>query len=135
LNSQSHNLSQFLSNIFLVLAYNTLYSSTFNGILVGVYVTVSLVEFYMKHTLRPFNHTLTQKYSSLFSTIHVWTALTLTLAYVQTTHIHQNPSHSHYLFVFICKLTENSLFKGLLYAWMIGLPLMAISVIALPINN
>ncbi|CAD8213536.1 unnamed protein product [Paramecium octaurelia] len=67
-------------------------------ILIGAFVT-----FYKLHIEQPFNHVAMQKISSVYAALMLWSALLICF--------------SHYL--------EDIIFHGTIYAWLIGLPLIA----------
>jgi len=97
----------------LIICYIFLDSKDYIAVLVIVYLGGALITFYLIHTLAPFNHPIVQKYWSLFTTLNMWTAIMLTMGY----------------------LTEKRIFHGIIYAWAIGLPLMAFIIFWSPLER
>jgi hypothetical protein len=92
--------------ILLVFAKGT----DFQNLFLGVYFIGALITFYLFHVSSPFYHTFVSKYWSFFSAVNLWTAILVIMA----------------------KLTEVKIFHGIIYAWIIGIPLLLLIVIWSP---
>jgi len=104
-------LSIIIYEIILVIFYNFLSKPEYRAVLIALFFCGSLITFYLIHLLAPFNHPRVMKYWSVFTTAHMWTGIMLLMAY----------------------LIEKRIFHGIVYAWIIGMPLMVFIILWSPL--
>lgn len=106
-------LSLVLYEIFLSLFYVFFGDESFKPLLIAIYCLGGIITFYMNHTIAPFNNPIISKCQSLLASTNMWTSIMLLLAY----------------------LSEGKIFNGIIYAWLLGLPLMFGVVIWSPLKS
>ena len=94
----------------LVLCFNFMNGDNYNGILIFIYLVGSCVSFYYLHINCPFNEFVMTKVWSFFSSANIWTGLMVSVAI----------------------LTENKIFHGIIYAWIIGFPMIFLIILITP---
>ena len=116
INSKKNNrffLGMLVYESVLVISYNFLYNVGNSAIQILIFLLGGLVTFYMIHSQKPFNHPYVSKYWSLLTTMNMWTCIMLMMAF----------------------LVEQIIFRGIIFAWIIGLPLIIFIVLWSPIEK